>query len=265
MDLTPAHAAVLVAAAVGAGAMNAMAGGGTILTFPALVFLGMPAIGANATSTVALLPGTAASMAGFRDDVVRHKSWLKTLFLPSLLGGVAGSVLLLSTPEKTFSRLAPLLIFLATVLFMARGALARRFLPRGEGAGELQPSHLSRRRWIAAGLLQLGVAVYGGYFGAGIGILMLALLGFLGLQDIHAMNGLKNFFNLCINSVAAGYFIVRGAVTWPVVLVLAVGAIAGGYGGARFSKRIGQGKARAAVVVIGLLVSAVLAWQQLTR
>ena len=260
---TPAHIAVLVASAVGAGAMNAMAGGGTILTFPVLIFLGMPAIRANATSTVALLPGALASLAGFREDVRSHKAWLKTLFLPSLAGGIAGSVLLLRTSEKTFAHLAPVLILLATVLFMARSALARRFLPSGAATGPADPAGLSRGRWILASFLQLAVGVYGGYFGAGIGILMLALLGFLGLTDIHAMNGIKNFFNLCINCVAAGYFIYRGAVSWPEALVLAVGAVLGGYGGARFAKRIGQDKARAAVIVIGLLVTAILAWQQL--
>jgi uncharacterized membrane protein YfcA len=260
--LTPSQIAALVASAFGAGAMNAMAGGGTILTFPTLIFLGLPAITANATSTVALLPGAAASMAGFREDVSRHRAWLKTLFLPSLLGGVLGSVLLLRTPEKVFAHLAPVLILLATVLFMARGALSRRFLPPKETGGPA-PAHLTRRRWLAATLLQFAVAVYGGYFGAGIGILMLALLGFLGMTDIHGMNGIKNFFNLCINCVAAGYFIVRGAVSWPEALVLAVGAVLGGYGGARFSKHIGQEKARAAVIVIGFLVTAILAWQQL--
>jgi len=245
--------------------MNAMAGGGTILTFPVLIFLGMPAIRANATSTVALLPGALASLAGFKEDVRSHKAWLKTLFLPSLAGGIAGSVLLLRTPEKTFAHLAPVLILLATVLFMARSALARRFLPSdAAAAGEPDPARLSRGRWITAGLLQLAVGVYGGYFGAGIGILMLALLGFLGLTNIHAMNGIKNFFNLCINCVAAAYFIYRGAVSWPEALVLAVGAVLGGYGGARFAKRIGQDKARAAVVVIGLLVTAILVWQQMT-
>jgi uncharacterized membrane protein YfcA len=260
---TPAHMAALVASAVGAGAINAMAGGGTILTFPTLIFLGMPAITANATSTVALLPGTVTSMAGFKEDIIRYKGWLKTLFVPSLLGGILGSVLLLVTPEKIFAHLAPALVLLATVLFMARSALSRRFLPDGAKNGDPDPSRLSRGRWITALLLQLAVAVYGGYFGAGIGILMLALLGFLGLTDIHAMNGLKNFFNLCINCVAAAYFILRGAVSWPETLVLAVGAALGGYAGARFSKRIGQDKARAAVVVIGFLVTAILVWQQL--
>jgi uncharacterized membrane protein YfcA len=252
--MTLAQSLILAVAAFGAGAMNAMAGGGTILTFPTLMFLGMPAIAANATSTVALLPGTAASMAGFRREVSANRGWLRTLFLPSLLGGVLGSILLLRTPEKTFQHLAPVLILFATILFMLRGVLAKRLSPgTSPGAG----------RWTVAALLQLCVAVYGGYFGAGIGILMLALLGFLGLTDIHAMNGLKNFFNLCINSVAAGYFVLKGAVSWPEAAVLAVGAVLGGYGGARFSRRIGQEKARAAVVVIGLLVTALLAWQQL--
>lgn len=243
--------------------MNAMAGGGTILTFPTLVFLGMPAILANATSTVALLPGTAASMAGFRREVAANRSWLKTLFLPSLLGGTLGSILLLRTPERTFEVLAPFLVLFATVLFMLRGALTRRFSPARDGTSD--PSSLAPGQWAVATFLQFGVAIYGGYFGAGIGILMLALLGFLGLTDIHAMNGLKNFFNLSINVVAAAYFIFRGAVSWPEVAVLAVGAVAGGYGGARFSRFIGQEKARAAVVIIGLLVTALLAWQQLAR
>jgi uncharacterized membrane protein YfcA len=144
---------------------------------------------------------------------------------------------------------------------MLRGVLARRLSPTG--VPDL--AKLSAARWAMAALLQFGVAVYGGYFGAGIGILMLALLGFLGLTDIHAMNGLKNFFNLCINFAAAGYFILRGAVSWPEAAVIAVGAVVGGYGGARFSRFIGQEKARTAVVVIGLLVTALLVWQQLGR
>lgn len=252
--MTATQILTLVAAAFGGGVMNAMAGGGTILTFPTLVFLGMPAIQANATSTVALVPGAVSSMAGYRKEVWQNRSWLKTLFLPSLIGGTVGSVLLLRTPEQTFEMLAPVLILFATVLFMLRGFLARRFAPSE------RPSTV---KWAVAVLLQFGVAVYGGYFGAGIGILMLALLGFLGLTDIHAMNGLKNFFGVCINSVAAGYFIFQGAVSWPEALILALGATLGGYAGARFARIIGQEKARAAVVVIGLLVTGLLAWQQL--
>lgn len=262
--MTPLQMLTLAASAFGAGIMNSMAGGGTILTFPTLILLGEPAITANATSTVALLPGVVAAMAGYRREVAMHRSWLKTLFLPSLVGGALGSVLLLRTPEKVFAHLAPVLVLFATVLFMIQGVVSRR-AGGGEGAGVPDLAGLSRGRLAVASLLQFAVAVYGGYFGAGIGILMLALLGFLGLTDIHAMNGLKVFFNLCINGVAAAYFIARGAVDWQVALVLAVGAIAGGYGGARLARRIGQKRARAAVVIIGLFVTAVLFWQQLQK
>jgi len=117
---------------------------------------------------------------------------------------------------------------------------------------------LTGRRLAVAGLCQFGVAVYGGYFGAGIGILMLVILGYLGLSDIHAMNGLKNFFGICINGLAAGYFIARGAVIWPLALAMLGGAIAGGYAGARFARRIGRERARVAVIVIGFFVTAVL-------
>ncbi|MFL6194570.1 MAG: sulfite exporter TauE/SafE family protein [Thermoanaerobaculia bacterium] len=258
--MTPTQIVILMAAAFGAGVMNAMAGGGTILTFPTLVFLGLPAITASATSTVALLPASVASLVGFREEVSRHRAWLKTLFIPSLVGGSIGSVLLLRTPEKVFASLAPVLILFATVLFMVQGFLSRR-----TAEANADPDHLSRGRWALAASLQFGVAVYGGYFGAGIGILMLALLGFLGLSNIHAANGVKNFFNLCINVVAAGYFVFKGAVVWPAAAVIVAGATFGGYGGARFARRIGKEKARAAVVVIGLLVTAILFWQQATK
>lgn len=235
--------------------MNALAGGGTLLTFPVLVLLGLPAIQANATSTVALLPGSAASMAGYRREVATHRLWLKTLLLPSLAGGAIGSMLLLRTPENTFRQLAPFLVLFATLLF-----LLQTVLPRGTGARPEGPQRASQL--IGAMTFQFGVAIYGGYFGAGIGILMLVILGFLGVEDIHAANGLKNFFAICINGVAAGIFIVRGAVIWPAALVMIVGASAGGYAGAHLARRIGKGKARVAVVVIGLVITGVLLWQR---
>ncbi len=266
MALSPAEIAALLAAAFGAGVMNAMAGGGTILTFPVLLLLGQSPITANATSTVALMPGAAASLFGYRREVRSHRAWLKTLFLPSLAGGALGAWLLLRTPEDAFASLAPLLVLFATVLFMVQGLVARRVAARraarGEAAPVLDGLDRSRGRLLVAVLFQFAVAVYGGYFGAGIGILMLALLGFLGLDDIHAMNGLKNFFGLCINGVAAGYFLLQGAADLPSALVILVGAVLGGYGGARLARRIGRDKARAAVVAIGLLVTALLAWQR---
>jgi hypothetical protein len=264
--MTASHVLALLASSAAAGAMNAMAGGGTILTYPTLLWTGESAIVANATSTVALLPGTVASMAGYRREVAAHRHWLKTLFVPSLLGGTVGSVLLLRTPERTFAQLAPALILFATVLFMFQGAVRRRAAARGEAvAADVAADGPPPARWAVASLCQFAFAIYGGYFGAGMGILMLALLGFLGLANIHAMNGLKNFFGLTINSVAAVYFIVRGAVAWAPALVMIAGAIAGGYGGARFARYIGQERARAAVVVIGLLMTALLFWQQAGR
>ncbi len=278
--MTAAHVAILLAAAATGGLMNALAGGGTIITFPTLVFLGQPAIIANATSTVALLPGMAASMAGYGKEVATHKEWLKTLLLPSVVGGGIGSMLLLRTPEKVFANLAPLLVLFATLLFIWQGFLARRRRrpspsPAAGSSGLAGADHrptagddgapslrLSWRRWVFAVFFQFCISIYGGYFGAAIGILMLAVLGFLGLTNIFAMNGLKNFFGFCINSVAATYFIVRGAVVWPVALLMMAGSIAGGYGGARLAQVIGKEKARAAVVVIGFVVTALLFWQR---
>lgn len=251
--MTAGQIAALLASSAGAGAMNSMAGGGTILTFPTLLLLGMPAITANATSTVALLPGAGASMWAYRREVAIHRRWLPRLLVPSLLGGALGSVLLLHTPEKSFERLVPFLILFATLLFWIQGALSRARPGRRRIAEES-----SKRTIVAVSIFQFGVAVYGGYFGAGIGILMLAALGFLGLSDIHAMNGLKNFFGMCINVVAAAYFIGRGAVAWPEALFMIGGAVAGGYGGARFARGIGRERARLAVVVIGLFITALL-------
>jgi uncharacterized membrane protein YfcA len=289
---------VLAAGATG-GLMNAVAGGGTIVTFPALVFLGEHAIIANATSTVALLPGAAASMAGYGSEVATHQEWLKTLLLPSLVGGGLGSWLLLRTSENTFASLAPLLVLFATLLFMLQGVLSarreRRAVAaadspriggiaadpaiRGTDAGaasgtrdasvardaaDAAPSlRMSSSRWLAAVFFQFLISIYGGYFGAAMGILTLAVLGFLGLSNIFAMNGLKNFFGFCVNGIAAGYFILRGAVVWPVALLMMAGTIAGGYGGARLARRIGKQRARAAVVVVGLVVTAILFWQRL--
>jgi hypothetical protein len=253
--MTAGQIAALLVSSAGAGVMNAMAGGGTILTFPVLVLLGEPAITANATSAVALWPGSAASLYGYRREVRDHRPWLRRLFLPSLLGGALGAVLLLRTPPKTFEGLAPFLVLFATVLFALQGAL-------GNDGGAPHAGGRTPARLAAAWLFQFGVAVYGGYFGAGIGILMLAVLGFLGLSDIHAANGLKNFFAMCINGIAAVYFIARGAVDWPAALVLMFGAIGGGYAGARFARSIGREKARAAVVLIGLAVAILLFLQR---
>jgi len=244
---------VMLAAAVG-GVMNSIAGGGTLVTFPALVALGLPPRVANATSTVALWPGAVSSMFGYR----RHLSggdargWLIHFAAPSLAGGGVGAWLLLVTSPRSFDRLVPFLIFGATLLFLAQPVLLRRFLARAPATGSQggpAGSHLPL--WLFY-VLQFAVGVYGGYFGAGIGIMMLAVLGLMGLTNIHQMNGVKNWGGLCMNAVAAAMFAVSGIVNWPVALAMAVGGLLGGYAGSRLAQRVGQAPVRRAVVGIGL-------------
>src|SRR5881394_512168 len=213
---------VLLGSGMAAGAINAVAGGGTLVTFPALLFLGTSPVMANATSTLALVAGTAGSVFGYRRHLAAIQPWLWRFSLVSLLGGLLGGMLLTRTNDQTFSKLVPFLILFATVLFLGQGLVGRMAISDRAVDG---PS--GRRRIYLAISFQFLVAIYGGYFGAGIGILMLASLGFLGLGDIHEMNALKNFFGMCINAVAAAYFILRGAVAWPAALVMVGGAIAG--------------------------------------
>lgn len=249
--------AISIVAAV-ASAINAVAGGGTLLSFPVLLFAGLPAVAANATSTVALLPGPIGGLFGFRRELAPHARELVTLLLPSLLGGGLGAFLLLATPDRTFVRIAPFLVLFATLLFLVQGRLARRREQGSDRDALDETSPMRRRRFGLGLLLQFVVSVYGGYFGAGIGILMLALLGFLGHRDLHAMNGLKNAANLAINGVAAAIFIVRGAVVWPVALVMIPCALLGGYLGARAARAVGRERARAAVIAIGFASAAAL-------
>lgn len=244
-------ALVALAAAVGA-AMNAVAGGGTLVTFPALVALGIPPITANATSTVALWPGTVASMWGYRAELRGAQRWARVWAIPSLLGGVIGAGLLLVTPEQRFVQIVPWLILGATALFMAQGPLLRRLresapqrtieLPDGTLAPPPAPFLLG----------QLMVGIYGGYFGAGAGILMLAALGLMGLTNIHQMNGLKNWGGGLMNLVAVLIFAASGIVDWPLAIAMAVGATVGGIGGSLLAQRVGQTWVRRAIVTIGL-------------
>lgn len=249
---------VTVAAAIG-GAVNSIAGGGTLVTFPALVALGVPAIVANATSTVALWPGALGSLWGYRSELAGVKAWAVRFALPSLAGGLAGALLLLRTPADRFDAIVPFLVLGATLLFLAQrpimASLRRRVAP--EAAVLADPA--SRAPGAALLLFQFGVAIYGGYFGAGIGILMLAALGFMGFTNIHRMNGLKNWGGLCINVVAAATFALQDIVDWPVAIAMAAGAALGGYGGSRLAQRVPQEWVRRAVVVIGFVAAAWLA------
>ena len=186
--MTGAEAICLATAAAAAGAVNAVAGGGTLITFPTLLLFGTSAIVANATSTLALVIGTASSMYSFRRQIVETKEWLKRFLPISLLGGLIGSFLLTHTQERVFAHLVPFLLLFATIIFLSQGFF-RKIAWRERAETQLGAG--SSGLWGAI-LFQFLVAIYGGYFGAGIGILMLATLGILGLTDIHQMNALKN-------------------------------------------------------------------------
>ncbi len=202
------------------------------------MWLGRNPILANATNAAALWPGSFAGMVGFRKDLATLPRWLFWLTIPSLLGGAVGAILLLHTSTRTFERLVPWLILGATLLLAFQEIITRHMRVRGG--------------ILFVFILQFIVSIYGGYFGAGMGILMLAALGFVGLTDLHQMNGLKNLLAICINGVAAIYFAVSGAVIWSDAILMTVAAILGGFAGAKLAKRLGRKFVRAAVVVIGL-------------
>jgi uncharacterized protein len=247
---------LLFAAGFVAGLMNAVAGGGTIVTFPALIFAGISSIAANATSTVALLPGTLAGVVGYRRMLPAVWKWIRLFAVVSSVGGLIGAVLLTKTPEPVFDRLVPFLILFATILFTARGFFTRLF--------RLEAKRSISSRWLVIAIIfQTLVSIYGGYFGAGIGILMLASLGMLGFQDIHEMNAVKNALAFLINAIAAGYFIWNGLFAWPAAGIVAVGAVAGGYSGAHFSQKVPQRAVRFSITAIGLTITAVMFYKQL--
>jgi uncharacterized membrane protein YfcA len=250
----------LFLAAMAGGAINAVAGGGTLVTFPALLAFGTPPVIANATSTLALVVGTFGGMFGYRRHLRAVQPWLWRFLPVSLVGGLVGSVLLTHTSNKTFARLVPFLILFATVLFLAQGAIKRstahpRQLSSDTSAGSI---------WAAIAF-QFLVAIYGGYFGAGIGILMLAALGFMGLTQIHEMNTLKTVLGSVINLVAAAWFIAAGMVHWPKAGVMLAGALLGYYLGSHFSQRIPQQRVRQLITLIGLALSGVTFYQQFFR
>jgi uncharacterized membrane protein YfcA len=249
----------LAAAALVAGAMNAVAGGGTLVTFPTLILLGTGSETANATSTLALVIGTAGSMYGYREYAGAIRSWLIRFWLVSVVGGLIGAVLLTKTSDSVFSKMVPFLILFATVLFMAQDAF-RRFGKKK--ADERQ--NAGAAIWGAMAF-QLAVAVYGGFFGAGIGILMLASLGFLGMTNIHVMNALKTVLGSLINAVATVWFIRAGLIDWPKAGIMTAGAIIGYYLTAHYAQRIPQQRVRQLISAIGFTISGVMFYKQFVK
>lgn len=249
----------LVLAAAAGGAINAVAGGGTLLTFPTLLLFGTSPIIANATSTLALVIGTSGGIYGYRQHLKPVKPWLSRFVPVSVLGGFIGAVLLKLTSDRTFAKLVPFLILFATVLFLSQ-EFFRRLSGKEAGAARQGRSTV----WGAIAF-QFFVAIYGGYFGAGIGILMLASLGFLGLEHIHEMNTLKTILGSLINLVAGVWFIFAGLINWPKAGIMTLGAVAGYFLGAHFSQRIPQRRVRQLITIIGFVLSAVTFYQEFIR
>ena len=234
--------------------MNSVAGGGSFIAFPALLFSGVPPIPANATNTIALWTAAAASGGAYRRRLDMPRRVMVPLLGASLLGGVAGAVLLLKTPAHTFMRVLPWLTLGATLLFMFGKRLAG-------GRRSIVEHEASSAALAGATLFQLGVAVYGGYFGGGMGIVMLAMLAALGMTDIHAMNALKSVMGFVINGVAVVTFVVARAVYWKHGIVMIAGGIAGGYLGAHYAQKMPQVWIRSFVVLVGAGMTVYFFWK----
>jgi uncharacterized membrane protein YfcA len=251
---------VLCLSAMAAGAVNSVAGGGTLLSFPPLLrlFAGLENAGvlANATSTVALMPGSLAGGFGYRKEVRECRALILRLLVPSILGGIVGSLLVTRLPPGVFARLVPWLILTAASLFLIQGPIKRL---TGAGSKHGPPNPLTI---VAVVLGQFLIAVYGGYFGAGIGILMLSVLPFMGTENIHQTNAAKTILAAVINGVTVVIFVFEGVVRWEYAPAMAVAAIVGGYLGAHFARRLPAVYVRALVIVIGFSLGGYYLWKE---
>ncbi len=236
-------------------AANSIAGGGTLLTFPALVGLGVPSLVANATSTVALWPGSLTSMYGYRQELRGARVIALAFTLPSILGGLLGGILLTLTTQRQFDHIVPWLVGFATLVFtLQRPILAA--LRRWSLAHPARENPASHRPPLGFMISHFFVSIYGGYFGGGAGMIILASLGLIGLTNIHQMNGLKNYFAITFNLVAIVAFIWKGLVDWPIAATMALGSIVGGWAGSTIAQRVPQQWVRGSVTVIGFSAAA---------
>jgi len=247
--LNRASALALGLTAILAGAINSVAGGGTFLTVPMMIFCGFTEFRANTTNTVALWFGSLASVGAYRAQLGGQRRALVTLLVTSIIGGLAGALLLLRTPDATFKALLPWLLLVATLIFIF-GRHLTSALRRMVHLDINQPQHLGP--FLVGCVLQLVIAVYGGFFGGGIGILMLALFTLLGYEDIHIMNGLKTVLASTINGIAVITFVWARVVDWPQALVMIAGSVVGGYGGAVLAQRVSPELIRRIVITVGV-------------
>lgn len=244
---------ILAVAGFAAGVVNAIAGGGSLLSFPALLLTGMPSVAANATNTLAVWPGSLSSVWAYRTYIREERHRARTLGLPSLLGGLAGSVLLLSTSEKAFNASVPWLILFACALLAMQGRVAQ-LVARTASENGMLPVGL----WLS----QFLISVYGGYFGAGMGILMLAAMAIFLPSSLQHANALKVLCAMLINGIAAVYFLFQNAARLPEAGLMAVASIIGGYVGARLAQRLPATLMRASVIVYGVAIAGVLFYKQ---
>ncbi len=235
---------LLFLASVMSGALNGVAGGGSFISFPALIFAGLPPINANATNNTGTWVGYLASLYAYREDRgVRSQEFWRLVFI-SLVGGMIGSLLLLKTPQVLFVRLVPYLLLAATALFALNPWFKKLQKKR-----VVRPSLV---RMFVLRIFQMAIAIYGGFFGGGVGILLLALFGLMGMEDIHEMNALKTVLSTCINGIAMVTFIVSGAVIWPYAILMSVGTLLGGYWGVYYVRKVDPKLVRWFVIAVGL-------------
>lgn len=243
LSLSFGQAIFLFVAAILGGVLNALAGGGSFIGFPALLFTGVPAIPANATNTVALWTGVAASTGAYRSRLNIPKRMLIPLLSAGMLGGTLGAVLLLRTPTRTFMRLLPWLMLAATLLFIFGKKLARQ---RSAVAHDVSAGTIA-----VVTICEVFIGIYGGYFGGGMGFVILAMLAAAGMTDIHSMNALKSSLSSATNGIAVVAFIVARAVYWPQAVTMILGALIGGYFGARYALRLPPAAVRGFVILVG--------------
>jgi uncharacterized membrane protein YfcA len=252
------HLAWLCFAAFVAGGINAIAGGGSLLSFPALLQIGVLPVYANATNTVALLPGQITSAAAYRRELRRYHTMLPALLTAAFVGGLIGARLLLATRQQTFLRMVPWLLFTATLLFALGPTLQQRVF---QGAHE---AHATGLRPMARFLLPIGIfaiSMYVGFFGAGAGLLIMATLSFSGIDSVHEINALKTIITSTSNTIAAATFIFYGAVIWRYGAAMMIAGSVGGYLSARAARKHKPRGMRALVVTLGCIVTIYFFWK----
>ena len=248
--MTPLDMLLIGAGGFAAGAVNAIAGGGTFFSFPAMLAVGLPPVAANASNSVALWPGSLSGAWAYRQELARYKRYLVPMGIASFLGGAAGGLLLLAAGDARFSALIPWLLAFATALFAFSPQLSaalKKMRPAGAKKTNTEHGAGSPMGWF----VQLLVSIYGGFFGAGMGILMMASLAIGGHEDVQHINALKNLLSAVIYSVTVMTFIVAGAVSWPHTLVMVITATLGGYWGARMARKIQGPWLRRMVIAVG--------------